>query len=107
MNASSFTVGFRVVGPLEPLPAQQLPGVAVRRHVVDPLPSEPRAEGVDGLELGGARPAGEREPRAVGEPVLADQVEGLEVDLPLERATGLAEQVAHDRREQQIGRAHV
>ena len=75
--------------------------------MVDPLPAEARAEGLEGRELGGSRAAGQPHRRAVGEAVLADQVERLEVELALERAARLPEQVAHDRRQERRGRTGV
>jgi len=94
-------------GHLEVVPAQDLPVIGVRRHVVGPLLSESGGQRVEGLYLGGAGPAGEAEVRAVLEPVLSDEVEGLQVDLALEGATGLAEQVAHDGGQQGGGGAGV
>ncbi len=68
---------------------------------------EARAERVEGRELGGSRAAGQPQRRAVGEAVLADHVERLEVELALERAARLAEQVAHDGRQERRGRSGV
>ena len=83
-----------VEGPLEPLLAQQLPRLAVRRHVVDPLLPQARTQALEGRELGGSGTAGDPDRRSVAEAVLADRVERLQVELALQRTARLAEQVA-------------
>ena len=83
-----------VEGPLEPLLAQQLPRLAVRRHVVDPLLPQARTQALEGRELGGSGTAGDPDRRSVAEAVLADRVERLQVELALQGAARLAEQVA-------------
>ncbi len=92
---------------LEVGPAQHLPVLAERVDVVDPEPAEPGPQLVDGAQLGRARVARQAEHGAVLEPVLAHEVERLDLQLPLDRATALAEQVADDRRQQRRRRPGV
>ncbi len=96
-----------VPGHLEVAAAQRLPLVLVRRDVVHPPLAEPRAEPVEGRDLGGPRSAGKLDGRTVLEAVLADLRKRLEVELAFHRPAGLAEQVADDRGQQGRRRAGV
>jgi len=74
--------------------------------VVHPLLPEAAPEDLERLELGGA--AGREHQRAaVLEPVLPQAVQLDKLELLLQRAAGLAEQVAHDSGQQRVGRGAV
>ena len=92
---------------LEVVATQHLPVVGVRRNVVDPALAVPGLEGVHGGDLGRPGPTGELHGRAVLEAVLADDLDGRELELLLDRAAGLAEEVAHDGGQQHRRRSAV
>ena len=112
-------------GPLEPVAAQQVPRLGLVVDVVDPLAARgvPAAlarldrpallvlGGAEGLvdrgELGGAAAGGQPQHGAVGEAVLAHRVDRHQLELALQRAAGLAEEVAQHGRERGGGRAGV
>ena len=94
--------------PLEPVAAQPVPRLGEVVDVVDPLLSQPSAEGlVHGRELGPPAARGQCQSGAVGETVLPQRVHGDEVELPLQGTPGLAEQVAQHRGERGRGGAAV
>jgi len=92
-------VGFP--GHLQVAAAQHLPVVGVRAHVVEPRLPEARAERLERFQLCGPAHL-EDERGAVVEPVLTHAVERHEVELPLQGAAGLAEQVADHGWEQRV-----
>ena len=94
-------------GALQPVAAQRLPVVGEGVDVRRPLGAEPGPEALHRGHLVTAAAAGEVQHGLVLEDVAAQGLHRHQLDLALQRPPGLAEQVAHHRGEQRVGRSGV